>query len=553
VGPADGSHHPYLYVPSEGSGYGSQSNVSPRYIALSYCWGSHLWTEKPTLMTTASSVESMKREICMDDLPQTICDAVAITRRLGVRYLWVDALCILQGSDIEAKADWERESSKMGATYGNAYLTIAAAAAHSVHQGIFFLRKYPDRQVAILFSSGNRNSLTEQVHIHNQRYHDCLDEPLYHRGWTLQERILSLRLVIFNRDQLVWNCQTCNMTESGVEMQALGQQRLPTSAVLRSDGALRFWHSIVRDYSCRSFTNATDKLPALSGLASTLYQMTGDKYLAGLWKGTLLDDLLWVNKAPYRGKKVTPSRPKNYRAPSWSWASIDGNIEFRCLPKSSTYFARLKSHRVTLSGLDEFGAVSDGWIKLRGPLIQVLRVGFENGLNFVVPSGERNDPIPVPLGVAALDPGRADLERALARVQSIEDFVDVWVLRIKENVGLILVGLADDDDLATLENEDMAAAEDDESLASVEGTFNQMIVDEKGSGTRMGRWIRTIFRRLPWRRSRVFISPPVSKPVRPPRQKPPQPRKFRRIGMIDLGLLGRQRVERYKKQTVIII
>lgn len=136
MGPADGSQDPYLYVPSEDSGHYTPK-ACQRYIALSYCWGSHLWAERSTPILTASSLETMKTAIRMTDLPQTIHDAVVITRRLGIRYLWVDALCILQGSDAKAKADWERESSRMATTYGNAFLTVAAASARSVHEGIF--------------------------------------------------------------------------------------------------------------------------------------------------------------------------------------------------------------------------------------------------------------------------------------------------------------------------------------------------------------------------------------------------------------------------------
>ncbi|KAF2179911.1 HET-domain-containing protein [Zopfia rhizophila CBS 207.26] len=148
VGPADGSRHPYLYMPSKDSDYRNLSADSRRYIGLSYCWGSD-----PTLTTTASSLETRKKGIHMMDLPQTIYDAVVITRRLGIGYLWVDALCILQGTDDLAITDWKRESSKMADIYGNAFLTIAAAAPRSGREGIYFSRKPPNWQVAMKFSA----------------------------------------------------------------------------------------------------------------------------------------------------------------------------------------------------------------------------------------------------------------------------------------------------------------------------------------------------------------------------------------------------------------
>jgi hypothetical protein len=94
----------------------------------------------------------------MDDLPGTIRDAVLITRELGLRYLWVDALCILQGQDEAAQLDWRQHSAIMGDIYGNAFVTIAAAAAPHADNGIFHERVLPDT-VKFLSAQGVRKSL----------------------------------------------------------------------------------------------------------------------------------------------------------------------------------------------------------------------------------------------------------------------------------------------------------------------------------------------------------------------------------------------------------
>jgi hypothetical protein len=111
VGPPDGSQSPFLSIPST-SKRSLDSPLDARYLALSYCWGVITETGKSHFLTTAVNLMERRRGFSMDQLPQTIRDAIDITRRLGIRYLWVDALCILQGDDLEAHADWQRESSK---------------------------------------------------------------------------------------------------------------------------------------------------------------------------------------------------------------------------------------------------------------------------------------------------------------------------------------------------------------------------------------------------------------------------------------------------------
>jgi len=107
--------------------------IASNYAALSYCWG------KTKAATT--TVDNLNRHISrgfeFSSLPKTIQDAIIVTRELGIRYLWVDALCILQGSDVEARDDWDVEASKMSSVYGNATVTIIAANSSDCGEGIF--------------------------------------------------------------------------------------------------------------------------------------------------------------------------------------------------------------------------------------------------------------------------------------------------------------------------------------------------------------------------------------------------------------------------------
>jgi len=144
VGPADGSQEPYLFITSEGPQLSSPEDT--RYTALSYCWGTYSETNPP-FTTTLSTLQERKTGMSMKEIPRTIRDAITITRRLGIQYLWVDSLCILQGPDPESRADWYKEAPRMSDVHGGAFLTIAAAWGQGVHDGIFFAREDPDLNV----------------------------------------------------------------------------------------------------------------------------------------------------------------------------------------------------------------------------------------------------------------------------------------------------------------------------------------------------------------------------------------------------------------------
>jgi hypothetical protein len=303
---------PYDEVPGEGQQAHNQERMYGRYAALSYCWGTTTF-----LTTTSSTLEKRKLGIPLDTLPQTIQDAITITRQLGIQYLWVDALCILQGSDDEARKDWETESAKMKDIYQNAFLTIAAASASSAIDGILVDRRpSPYPHVKIPYPSAQ--NLTGYVSIGpHHGFEHTKTEPLSRRGWALQEKILSARVLTYGGSEIHWNCSYANRSETG-QYQGSGMK-----SHVEPD-----WHAIIEDYSSRELTLATDKLPAVSGLADVQQKLTGDVYLAGLWKSSLWDDLLWKHVGKVEnGMQIYP-QPTQYRAPSWSWASVDGRVKF---------------------------------------------------------------------------------------------------------------------------------------------------------------------------------------------------------------------------------
>jgi hypothetical protein len=246
VGEAGDASDPFLYVPDDAS----QQKGS--YVALSYCWGEDTGA---FVMTTNSNIHERRAGIPLSSLPTTLREAVYITRRLNIRYLWIDALCIIQGSD----DDWTINAAKMDEIYGNAVLTIAAASAKSCTEGVLAPRLFQHWNVPSQLS---------------------LDyEPINHRAWTLQERLLARRYLNFGTEYISWQCRTQTIIQSEV------RNPLPNDCVLRSyhmtwylKNTWALWQSIIMDYTSRYLTHEIDKLPALSGIAKTIQSQTSDQY-----------------------------------------------------------------------------------------------------------------------------------------------------------------------------------------------------------------------------------------------------------------------------------
>lgn len=254
--------------------------------------------------------------------------------------------------------DWNAEAINMARVYGNAFVTIAAALSPDVHHGL---------------------SIKKQV---DGRWEYLEDNPLYSRAWALQERILSPRVLIFESMDISWECQNqAGAAEIGMETISLkgmglrasmGQSwRLPPKPTSED------WYRIVGDYTFREMTKSSDKLPALSGLATVYGQATGWTYIMGLWKEILIYDLLWWQDSDFDFQNRVPAQ---YRAPSWSWASLTGHVSWiRALSDDLSHM----SARVVKTFLDsddiimnDISTSTTGWICLTGSSV---KTSIENG------------------------------------------------------------------------------------------------------------------------------------------------------------------------------
>ncbi|KAH8203765.1 hypothetical protein TruAng_002058 [Truncatella angustata] len=334
---------------------------APRYTTLSHMWGKNV-----TLQLTSKNLEELKRDIPAHIMPKKYLDAAVATWKLGVRHLWIDSLCIMQDSS----ADWEHESAAMDRTYRHGYCNIAACSAQLNTDGLFYSRE------PLLFQAGlteyNGTYFTYQEANLNM-FKDLGQEPLYKRGWVCQERLLCRRNISFTRQQIFFECAmelTCEVgkTAASFKWDSVRGLRYIGNATdlfsvrnMRKIDCVPAWLNVVQVYSAMDLTRPEDKLVAISGLARRLHAKLREPYLAGLWKSHLCIGLAW-EVARSRDPEQTRDKPvrcKEFRAPNWSWASIDGEVAFP-LNKFSYQVIRLCSFIEEIVGTNswnEFGQI----------------------------------------------------------------------------------------------------------------------------------------------------------------------------------------------------
>jgi len=183
------------------------TGTKARYAALSYCWG-----KAKTFTTTSSTLPRILNGFPLSDLPRTLRDAVQVTRELGLQYLWIDALCILQGEDEASRNDWKKEAAKMESVYGSAHFTIVAAAARHSDEGIF----YPRTCKLIGRDSISKSKGAVVVMLPN-KINEFREDSINSRAWTLQESLLSPRLLIYRLGEMIWQCDVGMVHERSVK------------------------------------------------------------------------------------------------------------------------------------------------------------------------------------------------------------------------------------------------------------------------------------------------------------------------------------------------
>lgn len=361
----------------------AQARPTTKYMTLTHRWGI---TEH--LKLTKETYSFLTQDFPLSYLPRLFQDAVFICRHLRIKYLWIDCLCIFQGKD--GLQDWEHEASLMGDVYAHSFCNISAADALDCSQSIFNKRDhYTIIPEVVQLDRGIVGSRITQERFTVSNYNfwetEVSNALVNKRAWVLQERCLAPRILHFGKRQLFWECCERDAAEiypNGLPL-ALSTsphakfKQLDPSAYLdrvlvhkyrKADGNSvphLLWHRIVEQYTASALTFSSDKLIACCGVAKRIAEIVQDEYIVGMWRRYLEGELLWVVQ---HGRGSEPyTRPEKYRAPTWSWASVDGPVQ-PGEPRTQDSLIKVEDYHLDYCTSDKTGAVSGGWLRLRGVL-----------------------------------------------------------------------------------------------------------------------------------------------------------------------------------------
>ncbi|KAF1810035.1 HET-domain-containing protein [Eremomyces bilateralis CBS 781.70] len=311
----------------------------PKFLAFSHPWGDrnvhqHYCTipDNDTSTTKGIFLSDIKNHGVSDkNLPQTFRDAVQITRKLDVRYIWIDSLCIIQGPN----GDFKPESARMESVFSSAYCTIAASSAVGTNSNVLKCRS---SQAIVKIEKDDRPLyLCESM---DNFQEDVLEGPLNKRGWVLQERALSRRTIYFTDKQTYWECGEgirCETLTKLHNSQAafLGDPNYPEYAKKAAKGARIFlFEGLYAQYSKLAFSVPQDRSNAIKGLEQRLGTDFGGRAQHGIFEKYFHRSLLWRRAEDQTMTKIEidPSLNRGRPSPSWSWMAYMGEIEYMLIP-----------------------------------------------------------------------------------------------------------------------------------------------------------------------------------------------------------------------------
>lgn len=385
-----------------------------QYATLSYCWGG-----LSQLTTNTANLSSHLQRIDPSSLSKTISDAIQVCRLIGMPHLWVDALCIVQDDEVDKR----NQIRDMGRIYKLATFSIVAASAEKAADG--FLNSHLNNdtpswsdctKISVLVGS-DKTAAAWLVNTWDYQ-RKITANRVFSRGWTFQEWLLSPRAVVFDSCQISLYCATKNSRPAGFLVIPASQDRqydalqIPASifggvdkcppnhggrfAMAQCEHSItehqdRTWMELVGNYSKRDFSRFADREPALEGIAAELAAVWDDKYLAGLWKRTIMKHLAWrtaLGPTPQdlkyydqlRNERTLGSwERKRPEGPTWSWITSPDAVSLYL--DIDVVDARLVSHDIQLaSPMSPFGQVRSGTLTINAIVLDVSRLEVLCGL-----------------------------------------------------------------------------------------------------------------------------------------------------------------------------
>lgn len=354
-----------------------------KYAALSYRWGAPPFPHN----TTSDNLRDRVNRIPLEGLPQTIKDAIYLAKKIGIEFVWIDSLCIIQ-NDAD---DWKQEASQMHMVYRSAWVVIAALEQQTVTET--FLETSNPSTMNLKVKHHNQDARLE----HTLRFKfDPYNEYEYTaptlgrlvststwatRGWMMQEQLLSNRILYFAIGMVIFECPRCIWY--GDDRHRIKKNHTSSDRWTRNylgigrDFDIGFqilepyeqWYEMLKTYTNRTLTYGKDKLPAIEGLAQQIMSSLSlkDRYIWGLWMDDLRRGLLWCTS-----NKMGP-RLGRCEAPSWSWVATETPIYYGdwLFDKRIEYIATVHDTSLTHSSPSGPDTTSAHSLTIRGRLVQL--------------------------------------------------------------------------------------------------------------------------------------------------------------------------------------
>jgi hypothetical protein len=332
--------------------YESKGEIRP-YAALSHCW-----QDSQPLRTTKQNLRDHSGRLVWNSLPVAFREAFELVKALGIQYIWIDSLCIVQDDD----DDWKTQAMRMASIYENAKVTI------SLHQkgtnsSSFTVRDANSSDAAANIQLYCKGFFWDPLWLNREMEQTRLAS----RGWCFQERLLSTRILHCLQSGIVFECNqgsACDCSNDEPHYHSDSDfKTLFTEERMTGNN----WRQLITLFSQKSFTYQTDVLPALSGITNRVRD--AGEYYGGSWEKFLPYDLLWFSSLGLLGSRVDlPTRPKEFIAPSFLWSSMKGHIAFinidgdarfektfdiqcvECIPKNYDCLGQLNSGYLAFTG-----------------------------------------------------------------------------------------------------------------------------------------------------------------------------------------------------------